>query len=60
MFPQHTKMTEDVFWLLTHATGVWFNPATTVKQVDDEVKALDLAFQATLDRGPADGKLRTN
>ena len=45
---------------LTHATGVWFNPATTVKQVDDEVKALDLAFQATLDRGPADGKLRTN
>ena len=46
--------------MLTHATGVWFNPATTVKQVDDEVKALDLAFQAALDRGPADGKLRTN
>ena len=45
---------------LTHATGVWFNPAATVQQVDDEVKALDLAFQAALDRGPADGKLRTN
>jgi len=24
------------------------------------VKALDLAFQAALDRRPADGKLRTN